>query len=285
MLSFLSLLRVSMTFCVAVFALILTASPLLAQEPIEGPLPVTAAQKPMTNDTVIRMTKAGLDDSLIVQSVRTRAGQYSTTPDDLIALKEAGVSQPAISAMMAAGTGFSTHAAPSPVNLSPVSANVDDIGVYYKAGEADWQEMPPERVNFRQGGALKSIFSNNIIKKDMNGHVNGAFARLQLKPGDQVLLFTPEGTKAEEYIFLHFRQHTDDREFRSVTGNVFHSQTGADRDAVAFTATKVATHQYEFTLPADLKPGEYGVLPPGGANQRGLASVGKVFTFSVRVPR
>ena len=64
-----------MTFCVAVFALILTASPLLAQEPIEGPLPVTAAQKPMTNDTVIRMTKAGLDDSLIVQSVRTRAGQ------------------------------------------------------------------------------------------------------------------------------------------------------------------------------------------------------------------
>ena len=33
--------------------------------------------------------------------------------------------------------------------------------------------------------------------------------------------------------------------------------------------------------PKDIIKGEYGVLPPGSANQRGLADTGKIFTFSI----
>jgi hypothetical protein len=266
-------------------ALLLATASLRAQEPVEGPLPPppSAAQTGLTNQTVIKMTKAGLEDSIILQTIRSRPTLFATGPDDLIALKDAGVSQPVIAAMVASSSGLATHT-PEPVKMTPVSPNVDDIGVYYKAGESDWQNMPSERVNYRAGGALKSVFTNNIIKKDMNGHVSGAFASLQLKPGDQVLLFAPQGVEATEYVLLRFRQHADDREFRTETGNVFHSETGADRDSVAFTATKVATHMFQFTIPETLKPGEYGVLPPGAANQRGMAVAGKIYTFAIKDP-
>jgi len=262
-------------------ALVLTTASLHAQEPVEGPLPPPPAQTGLNNQTVVKMTKAGLEDSIILETVRSHVGHYATGPDDLIALKDAGVAPAVIAAMQAKNSGFATHTAPAPVAPTPVSPNVDDIGVYYKDHDAQWQSMPLELVNYRQGGALKSVLTNNIVKKDMNGHVNGPSAKLELKAGDQVLLFAPAGVEAEEYLLIHFRQHQDNREFRTETGNVFHTQTGADRDSLLFVAKKVAPHMFQFSLPADIKPGEYGVLPPGNANVRGMANAGKIYTFAI----
>jgi hypothetical protein len=262
-----------------VFAALLLALPLVAQM-AEGPLPPPPAQKVLTNEAIIKMTKAGLDDGLILQTVRTQSGEYKTSPDDLIALKDAGVSQSVISAMMANESGLATH--PAPVNVTTISPAVDDIGVYFKTGSVDWQAMPSERVNYRAGGALKSVFTNNIIKKDMNGHVEGAFSTLELRSGDKILLFAPVGVEATEYVLIRFRQKSDAREFRTETGNVFHSETGADRDSVPFQATKIATHMFQFAVPDGLAPGEYGVLPPGAANQRGMAVAGKIYTFTIK---
>ena len=237
-------------------------------------------QKTLTNDAIIRMVKAGLDEDIIAQTVRTQPGSYATGSDDLIALKEAGVSQAVISAMLAKNSGMTTHAE-KPIDLPPASSQVDDIGVYYKLRETqDWQPMPIELVNFRQGGALKSTLTNGIIKKDMNGHVKGSSAKLNMRAGDQILIYTPGGTQPEEYLLLRFRQHADNREFRTETGNVFHSETGAERDSVSFQPRKIGKNMYAYEVP-DLEPGEYGVLPPGNVNQRGMANAGKIYTFAI----
>jgi hypothetical protein len=34
-------------------------------------------------------------------------------------------------------------------------------------------------------------------------------------------------------------------------------------------------------VPNDIEKGEYGILPPGSANQQGIAGTGKIFTFSI----
>ncbi|WP_263408066.1 hypothetical protein [Terriglobus tenax] len=265
-------------------------SPCLAQDVTgaqdSGPASpnVAAPREPKTlsNDAVIRMTKAGLDADIIAQTVRTQPGIYTTGPDDLIALKEAGVSQQVISAMMAKSSGIFTHVEKPPVETAPLSSQVDDIGIYYKMRETrDWEPMPIELVNFRQGGALKSTLTNGIIKKDMNGHVKGTSSRLNLRAGDKVLLYVPSGTSPEEYIFVRFRQHSDNREFRTETGNVFHTQTGADRDAVPFHPEKIGKNMYSFELEENIGPGEYGILPPGNVNARGMANAGKIYTFAI----
>ena len=87
---------------------VLLCTPLAhAQDAVEGPLPQLAGaaaqantsapppaqSKLLENASIIKMTTAGLDDGIILQTVRSQPGDYHTGPDDLIALKTAGVSQ------------------------------------------------------------------------------------------------------------------------------------------------------------------------------------------------
>jgi hypothetical protein len=82
----------------------------------------------------------------------------------------------------------------------------------------------------------------------------------------------------------------DRRESRAVTGGVYHSSGGAEKDAIKFDFQKIAPQTYKILL-AGLKKGEYGILPPGGGAVGGGASgqtvqggsmqAGKLYTFGI----
>lgn len=252
----------------------------------DGPLQPSSGDvsKPhfIDNDTIVKMAKAGLDDTVIIQTIQTQPGHYDTDPDNLIALKNAGVSQQVIAAMQARSAGLVFHAKDK-VNPAPIAPGIDEIGVYYqdkKTGE--WIPLKTERVQFKSGGWVKSTFTYNVIKQDLNGHVDGPKSPLALPTGVNILIYAPAGTQAEEYDFVRFREHPNGREFRVKTGGVFHTETGSDRDDIEFHPHKVAPQMYVFTVPVDIEKGEYGVLPPGSSNTPGIANAGKIFTFSIR---
>jgi len=69
---------------------------------------LVSAQTVMTNATVIKMTKAGLTENVIISSIESHPGNYSTNPDDLIALKNARVSDKVIAAIIAKTTAASS---------------------------------------------------------------------------------------------------------------------------------------------------------------------------------
>ena len=242
--------------------------------PSDGPLaaPKTAPAK-MNNDTVIRMAKAGLSDDLMVQTISSQPGQYATDADSLVALKQAGVSEHVIAAMINKGrirlTGTET-----PVVLS----DVNEIGVYYKDKNGRWQAIEPEIVHIKSGGFIKSTVTDGIIKQDRNGHVNGRESKLLLPRPIEFLIYTPDGVDAVEYELLRFRLNSNSREFRAWTGGVIHSSGGADRDEVPFKPVKTAPHTYEFTLGTDTPGAEYGILPPGTGN---VTNGGKIYTFAI----
>ena len=125
------------------------------------------------------------------------------------------------------------------------------------------------------------MLTNNIVKKDLNGQVSGPRASLQVQPGTEMMILAPRLSDAVEYIILRFREKSDRREFRVKTGNVFHSETGADRDQLDIPIRKVASRIFAFTVPADITKGEYGVLPPGNASTPGIVYAGKMYTFRV----
>lgn len=58
------------------------------------------AQQILDNDAVLKVVKAGLSEDVVVSMVNNQPGKYSVTPDDLIALKSAGVSDKVIAAMV-----------------------------------------------------------------------------------------------------------------------------------------------------------------------------------------
>lgn len=256
-----------------------------ANDDAEGPAtPVADVSRPhaLTNDTIVKMSKAGLDDTVIVQTIQTQPSAYDTTPDDLIALKNAGVSQRVIAAMQARTAGLAIHSGPATVNPAPLAAGVDEIGVYYQDKDGQWVPLKTERVQFKSSGWLKNAATNGLIKQDMNGHLEGPKSPLVLPTGVKILIYTPAGTQAEEYDFLRFETHSGSRDFRVKTGGLFHSTTGSQRDEIEFQSAKLAKDMYVFTVPADIEKGEYGVLPPGSSNVPGISNAGKIFTFSIR---
>jgi hypothetical protein len=261
--------------CLLWFLCLLAPAMLPAQDAVDGvagPLPAPKL-KAMTNDSVVRMAKAGLSDDLIVQTISAQPGQYATDADSLVALKQAGVSDRVIAAMINKGR-IQITGTPAQIVLS----DVNEIGVYYKDRDGKWQPMDPEIVHIKSGGFIKSTVTHNVIKEDRNGHVNGRESKLLLPRPIEFLVFTPEGVDIAEYDLLRFRLNSDSREFRILTGGVFHQTGGADRDEVAFKPVKTAPRTYQFTLGMDTPGAEYGILPPGTGN---VTNGGKIYTFAI----
>lgn len=273
--------------CLLLAALFAVAAPVMAQAVDEGgPIqrsPDVVRPKAITNDSVIRMVKAELDESIILQTIRTQLPKYDLSPEGLIALKGAGVSPEIISAMQSRESGLAVRPidAKAAAAAAPGNAMPDEIGAYYKDRNGEWQPLRTERVVFRSSGWFKSAATRGIMKQDMNGRMEGPNSTLKLQPGVEILIYTPSGTEGEEYAFLRLRDFKDHREFRTLTGGILHSESGSGRDELDFTAKRVAPRTYTFTVPKETMKGEYGLLPPGSANQRGFADTGKIYTFSI----
>jgi len=226
---------------------------------------------------------------LIVQTINASAGHYDTGADALIALKQAGITDKEVGAMLmknANPNGPVPAQVPTTIVIAaapPPLPGVTDVGVYFKDKSGQWVNVNSENVNFKTGGVLKTVFTDGVVKPDLNGHLTGPASKLKLNTPVEFAIYTFEGQDAGNYQLLHLHTHKDGREFRSVTGGVFHQSSGAERDTVDFVAKRVASRTYILTVPGPLVPGEYGFLPPMTMNTgKNLASSGEMYTFGLQ---
>src|SRR6266851_3067109 len=63
------------------------------------------AQESLTNETVLKLVKAGIGEDTIVGMVNQQPGKYSLTADDIVALKTGGVSDKILAAMIVRTAG------------------------------------------------------------------------------------------------------------------------------------------------------------------------------------
>ena len=219
--------------------------------------------KVLTNADVVDMVNGKLSDSVIIAEIHKSACKFSTEPTDLIALKKAGVSDAVLEAMTSAGNPASApdSATAATASATPAAAPglPHEIGVYYKKGD-DWLDLPPEVVNWKTGGVLKSMGTAGIVKGDINGNIRGEHAPTNITTPLEFLVIVPEGGYITEYQLIHLRGHKDGREFRTVTGGVFHVSGGATRDVLPFKSDKIADRTFRVQLQG-LTGGEYGFLP------------------------
>jgi hypothetical protein len=231
------------------------------------------AQQQLNNESILKLHKAGLGEDMIVNMVNTQPGQYTVGVDEVVALKQAGISEKIIAAMMSKGS------APAAAQAAPQGgAYPTEIGVYYKRG-GQWEEVLPEVVNWKTGGVLKTVATVGVVKGDVNGRLNGPGSKNSVQTPLEFLIYAAEGVSITEYQLLRLRPHSDGREFRTVTGGVLHVSGGATRDLVPFEGKKAASRTFLVTLP-NLGAGEYGFLSPGAAmSSSASAQLGKMYTF------
>lgn len=83
--------------------------------------PLLIAQQALNNDTIIKLVKAGLSEELIVTTINASSGIYDTSPEGIIALKTAGVSDKVVSAIVEKTPGnATTSTAPASEQIAPV---------------------------------------------------------------------------------------------------------------------------------------------------------------------
>ncbi|HEX5236272.1 MAG TPA: hypothetical protein VFW25_13180 [Silvibacterium sp.] len=230
------------------------------------------AQQALTNDSVLKMVKAGLSEDVIVSTIQRQPGDYTVTPDAVAALKQAGVTGKELAAMVTKGTTIAATA--------PETSEYDDLetGVYDKV-DGRWMMVPSEQVDWKTGGILKNIASEGIVHEDVNGRLRGPASATRLTGPLTFLIKTPDGIDATDFTLIHLHEKRNSREFRTVTGGVFHSTGGSSRDEVQFKQKKVSRYTYEVMLPPGLPTGEYAFLAPGLTASSANGSIGKAYTF------
>jgi hypothetical protein len=234
----------------------------------------------LTNQDVIDMVALRLSDDLIVDKIHaTAATDFDTNVAGLKTLKLNKVSDAVIRAMINAGRAPSTANSVTPAPSSDSSFGPPlEAGMYLvRAGRPI--EMEPEVVNWQTGGVAKKTMTLSIVKGDLNGKITRPRSPLQVAFPPEFLIKTVEGTSVTEYQLLRLHQKGDRREFRSVTGGVFHQSGGAARDELPFDSEKVGASLWRVRL-GDLPIGEYGFLAPGILSVS-ISASGKMYTFEV----
>lgn len=284
---------------------------------------VLAQTKSLNNEDVIKMVKSNFSEEMIVKVIEANGGAFDTSVAWLLKLKQAGVGEKALGAMMAPGSrtietkparpvpaprhteseGAPTNIAPPntaakpAVNLqsriepkvelreratskpvTPAYELPEDEGIYLAEG-GQLVELFPEVVNWKTGGALKSMASMGISKGHVNGTVRNPHSKRQTGAPVEIVIRCAQGTAPTEYQLLNLWEKDNRREFRAHTGGVIHASGGAQKNAVDFEPIKIGSGVYKIVL-TDLKKGEYGFLAPGwqGSN---MASNGKIHTFGI----
>ncbi|MGI9073358.1 MAG: hypothetical protein ACR2JB_19080 [Bryobacteraceae bacterium] len=131
------------------------------------------------------------------------------------------------------------------------------------------------------GGVVKTVATAGIVKGDVNGRLRRGKSKTQFSGPIQLLVYCPEGTQITEYQLIRLRMHSNSREFRTVTGGIFHVSGDSDRDDLPFNSNHIAVRTYTIAL-TGLRPGEYGLLPPGAiATRSASVQLGKMYTFTV----
>lgn len=98
-----------------------------------------AEKKPLTNDDVISMVKAGLPESTIVLAIQHSSTAFDTSPQALISLQGAGVPQAILNAMLTAGNA---NQAPPPAPAGQATRHPVSTG-----GNGKWdvrEEVSPD---------------------------------------------------------------------------------------------------------------------------------------------
>ena len=269
----------------------------------------SAQDETMTNDEVISLTKAGLAGSIVIGKIRTSKTNFDMSTDALIKLKQAGVSDDVVTAMLEAKNGRSSSGSSSS-GAAPVGATGDPndpmskhtYGIYFfeeKDGQRKMTQLQPNvSAQNRTGGAFTaSMTPFGLGKVKTKANLPGRNASMQLKSTAPVFYFyldtssgglnTASGIPStpNEFTLVRFNQRSDNREVTIAKSNSWGGKGGlSDEYVVPLKAEDLGNGIFRVTAGIDLKAGEYGFYLVNSGNSNTSAGVGsKFFDFGVNM--
>lgn len=276
-----------------------------ANQPVEtAPAPIRAATTQpsaelLTNETVISLVKAGLGPEAIQAKIGTSRGSFDTSTNALIALKQAGVPDVVIAAML------NRSKSPVAANVVADNSNPDPLvphapGIYFldaRGGGRMVRIDPTVSNQLKTSNLWGYAFSYGLSSLKLKAVVSNANARVRASSRRPVFYFyfnqssplaalaefsagfAATATSPNEFSLIRFDQKSDRREASVASVNLGGMKSGiSDKARISFTYEDVAPGVFKVTPNSELMPGEYGFLYSVGAQ---AGSTARIFDFSV----
>jgi hypothetical protein len=259
------------------------------------------AQETMSNDEVVSLTKAGLSPMIIIGKIRTSSPGFDLSTDSLIALKQAGVSEEVLAAMLEAKSG-------KPVKATPVEAPAADTsdpmvkrnyGIYLyeliKGRRVMTQLRPVVSAQNRTGGVFTNSITYGITKIKQKANLPNRNAEMQIPRTRPIFYFYLDATTGglntssgipsdpNEFMLVRFNQRSDNREVTIAKQNAFGGKGGlSDEYVVPFDSEDLGNGIFRVTPRTELKKGEYAFYLVNSGNSNASAAIGaKFFDFGI----
>ena len=105
------------------------------------------AAQAVTNQDLVEMTRAGLSEEVMINTIRSRGSRIDTSPMSLVFLKQSGVSDRVVMAAQAATPlGTTTTVATAPVSVPPTAINAPPPAVIVTPAPVYYAPPPVIRV-------------------------------------------------------------------------------------------------------------------------------------------
>jgi hypothetical protein len=239
------------------------------------PIALTTAQEILTNDSIITMKKAGLSDGVILASIRSSSTKFDVSTAALVKLKQAGVPDAIIEAMVARSgpPTVSPGSPPPPTTTIPGLGEPRAGNVYHISGDK-YVELEPALSSIETNFQFFSSKSEMVLK--------GRKAHYRISEPTPTFVMSVAPTEMP-LVRLKPGDDHDDRNLKVSTGGFAPfsaSQSFGIRteDMVDVSSEKDPRGFYRIRPRQPLPRGEYGFVHVVGMAAR---AAGRVFDFGV----
>ena len=242
------------------------------------------AAQAMNNDDVLKLVKAGLSETLILQSIETApAPAFDSSASGLVALKSGGASDAVVAKILSrrsaastastatAASGGACKLASNDVNLLAIRDGARQLNIGYRVAEVETET---------QGGStLANIFTLGIASERAlaSAVIAGARSQNRIQSRRPVFpdLIAPTGQHTDDtFVLVRLSPKGPNRAvvIGEARGNVFSYSEQSKIPAAAIVPLSLKKTQegctlenqkfivYEGTPQADMGPGEYAIL-------------------------
>ena len=269
---------------------------------------IVAAPDVLTNDDILRLVAAGLPDQAIIAKIRASKSSFDLSTDQLIALKNKGVSGAVLATMLEPAPAASA-AVPAEMSIDSGDTNTPHYpGVYMYGPETKKMTriLASASDQAKTGGIIGYALTAGIASASIKAAIPGKSAKVRtrnLRPSfyfffDESVPRALQGNGASiwmsgagsitsspnELSLVRFNEKAAAREAKVGSMNIAGAKTGVmDKDRIAFEIEEVRPGVFKVTPAADLVPGEYGFIQTlsGGNGGRTGAMSARVFDFGI----
>lgn len=284
-----------------------------------GILAFVQAQEPLTNDAVIKMVKGGLSEDIVVSFVKTQPAKYVLSPDQLIAMKAAGIPDKVVAAMVEknGGSGVGMFVGAASASGATLAAGTvttgdpddpmapHDSGIYLHAKDRDgaYKLIVLEQAAYqgsKTGGFLAASLTSGIKKIKMKAVLPGQRASIRSAESRPTFYFYFEdkaaglgkggfGTGAisnpNQFALVKLTVNKSSRETIIGEMGAFGASTGThEKSLVSFKSERLRPGLYKVVPNTAMEAGEYCFLASQanmGAVAAGASGASQIFDFAV----